>query len=338
MDKLTFKANKLTKSMESLNSFVPLLVQDLSLNGRHGTARAYMSSLRRLTEFTGNKNLLLSDLNPSLLKRYEQHLFKEGCKRNTISLYMRMLRSICNQAQRRGVKGIRSGLFNDVFTGTDSSEKRAVSPVVIRRLREADLSSHPTLEMARDLFLLSFYLRGIPFVDLIRLRKCDINRGILRYRRSKTGRLLTVAVEPCAQEILRKYSHKTSGSPYMLPVICSEGYSGYREYQNALRRYNLHLHKLSELLKLKTNLTSYVARHSWATAAYHEGIPVAVISESLGHASEKVTYTYLASFDNRTLKRANRKIIALIFAKKESEMKSLSYPRKFSNMNFKAYD
>lgn len=306
------KTNKRAMPMESLNTFVSLLVEDLALAGRHGTAHSYRSSMKRLFRFAGNSQLPFSALTPCLLKHYEQYLLGEGCKRNTVSLYLRMLRSICNQAVRRGVASIPPGLFDEVFTGTDSSEKRAVSPSIIRRLHDVDLSACPALEVSRDFFLLSFYLRGIPFVDLVRLRKSDICKGVLRYRRSKTDHLLTVSIEPCAQAILKKYASRVKDSPYLLPVITKEGAAGYRQYQSALRRYNHHLERLSSMLGVRVKLTSYVARHSWATAAYHQGIPVSIISESLGHASEKVTYTYLASFDNRTLNRANRKVIALV--------------------------
>lgn len=332
------KPNKQKKQMRALTAFVSSLIEELEISDRHGTARAYRSSLNRLLEFTGNYRLAFSDLNPGLLKCYEQFLLTDGCKRNTVSLYMRMLRSVCNQAASRGITRIPAGLFNEVFTGTDSSEKRAVSPAVIRKLRELDLTANAALETARDLFLLSFYLRGIPFVDLIRLRKSDLNRGMLRYRRSKTGRLLAVAVEPCAQEILRKYAAKAAGSMYLLPILNKEGKGGYRQYQNALRRYNLHLHRLSALLGLKTHLTSYVARHSWATAAYRQGIPVAVISESLGHSSEKVTYTYLASFDNRTLSRANRKIIDLIVPGRNTQSQANYFKKSACNFQKSDYD
>ena len=330
------QTNKLKNTMKSLDVFVLLLAQKLELSGRHGTARAYMSSLRRLQNYAGKETVFFADLTPHFIKCYEQHLLTDGCKRNTVSLYMRMLRSVCNQAEQRQVAQVSAGLFNEVFTGTDTSEKRAVTPSVIRRLREIDLRGNTTLETTRDLFLLSFYLRGIPFVDLIRLRKSDLSRGMLRYRRSKTGRLLTVAVEPCAQEILRKYG--TTNSAYLLPVLTKEGKGGYRQYQNALRRYNLHLQRLSTLLGLKVNLTSYVARHSWATAAYRQGVPVAVISESLGHASEKVTYTYLASFDNRTLKRANQKIIALVFPEKNPQLQAHNFKKSAYDFKKSTYD
>jgi integrase len=296
----------------TFREFTLSLIKDLTLNGRYGTAHAYSCSMNRLLGFASDPNFRFESFTPEFLKHYEQYLLSEGRKRNTVSLYMRMLRTICNQAVRLRIVSLPSGLFDGVFTGTDTSEKRAVAPSCVSLLREADLSRRPQLELARDIFLLSFYLRGIPFVDLIRLRRTDINNGVLRYRRSKTGRLLTVKIEPCARVILKKYSLSASDSLYLFPVIKDDGFPGYRQYQTALRRYNAHLGELSRLLGLKVKLTSYVARHSWATAAYHQGIPVSVISESLGHASEKITYTYLASFDNRTLSKANRKVIGLV--------------------------
>lgn len=296
----------------TFREFTLSLIKDLASSGRYGTAHAYSCSMNRLLNFASNPDLGFDSFTPEFLKRYEQHLISAGRKRNTVSLYMRMLRTICNQAVRLHIASLPAGLFSEVFTGTDTSEKRAVAPSCMSLLREADLSKSPRLEVARDIFLLSFYLRGIPFVDLIRLRGADIDRGVLRYRRSKTGRLLTVKLEPCARAILKKYACNASGSSYLFPVIKSPGFSGYRQYQNALRGYNALLAELSHSLDLKVKLTSYVARHSWATAAYHEGIPVSIISESLGHASEKITYTYLASFDNHILSKANRKVIGLI--------------------------
>lgn len=297
----------------TLETFVAELYAGLVGSGRDSTAHSYKSSVKRFIQFAGNKSITFEEFTPSLLKKYEQHLYAEGCKSNTVSLYMRMLRTICNQAKE--LKGVRIpfNLFAEVFTGSEECRKRAVAPGIIQKLYAFDLSGEsPRLFFSRDMFLLSFYLRGIPFVDLAHLRKSDICKNLLTYRRSKTGRQLIVSLEPCALAIFQKYAFAVKGSPYLLPIITRPGKDEYRQYQSALRLYNFHLHRLSGLLRLKENLTSYVARHSWATAAYHKGIPVSVISESLGHASEKVTYHYLGSFDNRTLKSANRKVIALI--------------------------
>lgn len=297
---------------DSLNTFTEQLILELSDAGRHSTARSYRSAVRKLCAFLGTNDLPFSEITEPMLKRFEDHLFSVGRKDNTVSLYFRMLRSVCNRAEERGLYTFPKGLFNNVFTGTDTSEKRAVLPSIIRKVRDADLSNQPALEMSRDLFLLSFYLRGMPFVDLVHLRPSDFKNGIIRYRRSKTGRPLVVSVEEVAEEIFHKYIPHAHGSPYLLPVLTEEGKTGYRQYQSALRLYNIHLGKLSHLLGLKVPLTSYVARHSWATAAYHDGIPVSVISESLGHSSEKVTYNYLESFDYQSLGKANRQVLSLV--------------------------
>ncbi len=304
--------NKQTTFMNSLFNFTTQLRGRLLSVGRYSTARCYLTSVRQFLKFLEKDDFTLSEITPELLKRFERSLLARKCELNTISMYMRMLRSIYNQAVEEGLAPYAPKLFNDVFTGNDTTEKRAVSPNVISQLKDADLSERPALAMSRDLFLLSFYLRGIPFVDLIRLRKSDLRRNMLHYHRSKTGTQLTVQVEPCARELLLKYASSDKNSPFLLSIITQEGARGYVQYQSALRKYNSHLNKLSLVLQLKVRLTSYVARHSWATAAYHRGISVSVICESLGHSSEKVTYTYLTSFGHKTLGSANRKVIALL--------------------------
>jgi site-specific recombinase XerD len=248
--------------MNTITDFVSMLIEELKQSGRYGTARSYSSSIKRLNTFIGHNKLTFRELTPELLKRYELFLYQEGCKRNTVSLYMRMLRSISNQATRRGKASPQLGLFDDVFTGTDSSEKRATTPLIIGRLQDLDLDNASSLAFARDMFLLSFFLRGIPFVDLTYLRKSDVKMGVLRYRRSKTKRLLTVAIEPCAQVIIRKYEQYTQNSPYLLPIINPALPDKYKQYQSALRLYNKRLTPLSNLLGLKIRLTSYIARHS----------------------------------------------------------------------------
>lgn len=329
MEKEFTPQNKQTAFMNTFLSFINVLIKQLNSVGCYSTARSYRTSIRQLLRFMEVDDIFFSDLTPDLLKRFEQHLFSCRCSRNTVSMYMRMLRSVYNQAVEIGLAPPYPKLFADVFTGNDTTEKRAVSPEVIRRLKEADLSDSPQLEMSRDLFLLSFYLRGIPFVDLARLRKTDLRGGVIRYRRSKTGTLLTVKVEACAQELISRYASRSRHSPFLLRILSREGEAGYMEYQSALRKYNLHLGKISKRLGLNVKLTSYVARHSWATAAYRQGIPVSVICESLGHSSEKVTYTYLASFSNKTLSMANLKVLSLIVSPSRSAKEERRKDRRY---------
>lgn len=311
--------SKKNKKME-IEKFIKSLARKAKLGGRYSTANTYLYTLHSFQKFAGKASLTFEEITPESIKEYEQYLILNGKRYNTISLYMRMLRSICNQASEQNIASLNTReLFENVFIGNEPTAKRAISPVLISRLLEADFSKNSRLDFARDLFLLSFYLRGIPFVDLVHLRKTDVQGNMLVYFRQKTGQQLTVIIENCAKVILRKYASLCKESVYLLPVISAAGEEGHKQYRSALRVYNKRLNQISGILKLKTPLTSYVARHSWATTALQKGVPVSVISAGMGHASEKVTYIYLASFDNKTLSNANKKVIAAVRFKKEEE-------------------
>ena len=280
--------------MTTIYTFAQSAIEEARSAGRYGTANLYSGAINSFRNFTGDIPLTFKEVTAGMIKKYEESLLQKGRRHNTISTYMRMLRSIFNQAYQQGVPDTipADELFRFVFTGYEPTAKR-------------------------DLFLLSFYLRGIPFVDLAHLRKSDMKHNTIYYYRRKTRQQLSVYLEPYAAEILRRYTDKHSPSPYLLPILSSVGPEGYRQYKSALRLYNQHLHRLSKMLRLSVPLTSYVARHSWATTAKEEGVAIAMISEGLGHSSEKVTHVYLASFNNNAMSKANRKVISTIHAKKK---------------------
>ena len=149
------------------------------------------------------------------------------------------------------------------------------------------------------------------FVDMAFLRKSDISGSTIAYSRKKTGQRLCVRIEPCTSFILKKYSRKCKSSSYIFPVIHTDDRNeAYRQYQTALGYYNRKLKRLSCLLKLETPISSYTARHTWATTARNRNTPLAVISSSMGHTSEKTTSIYLAALDESVIDRANRNILA----------------------------
>ena len=306
-----------------LNKFMSSVVTELEMNGQYGTAHVCGSVLRSVMAF-GGEGLPVSGITPLWLKAYEGYLLHKGGKGlawNTVSTYMRMLRSISHQAAEQGIPFTHSidDLFAYVFTGYEPTAKRAISPLLIRRLVNLDLEKKPALRFSRDMFLLSFYLRGIPFVDLVHLRKTDVKHNTIYYYRHKTRQQLSVHIESYAAQIINRYKNEAASSPYLLPILSLTGEDGYRQYKSALRLYNQHLHTLSKMLRLSIPLTSYVARHSWATTAKDEGVAISVISESLGHTSEKVTHVYLASFDNNAMSKANKKVIATIHPNKKKK-------------------
>ncbi len=128
-----------------------------------------------------------------------------------------------------------------------------------------DLSFAPDMAYARDLFLFSFYTRGMSFVDMAYLKKRDLQGGVLTYRRQKTGQRLFIKWERPMQEIVAKYD--IPGSPYLLPIIRDTQREERRQYQNAGHFVNRRLKRIGEQLGLAIPLTSYVARHAWASSA-----------------------------------------------------------------------
>lgn len=225
---------------------------------------------------------------------------------NTISFYMRNLRAVYNCAVMKGLSE-QSRPFKDVYTGIDKTVKRAIPLEVIKKIKELDLSSSPTLDFARDMFLFSFYTRGMSFIDMAYLRKSDLKNGILSYRRKKTGQKLYIKWEACMQGIVEKHASKSM--EYLLPIISDSSSRRRKQYENALRLVNHKLKQIAEILCLSVPLTTYVARHSWASIAKTKNIPLAVISEGMGHDSETTTQIYLASLDTSIIDRANELIL-----------------------------
>lgn len=296
-----------------IENFILPLIDQANQRGHYSKASAYLSTLHCYQRYIQNPSSDFEEFTPQRMKEFEDHMHRIGLKKNTISLYFRMLRSICNQAVKQGVVHLNTpDLFSDVFTGNQETAKRAVHPEVIRRIKNADLSNCPQLSISRDYFLLSFYLQGISFVDLAYLKKLDLTGAFLAYSRKKTNKKLYIMIEDCAAKIINKMAKKCKDSIFLLPIITEMGERGYVQYRSALRLYNNHLEQLSERLHLDVKLTSYVSRHTWATTAKNTHIPVSVISTSMGHSSEKVTYTYLKSFDEKKLSDANKKVIAAI--------------------------
>lgn len=299
----------------TLITFACQVAKEMRNRGQYSAAKTCFSALKGLLNIANNENLVFADLTPALLKSYEHHLLSNERSRNTVSLYMRTLKNICNRAVCEGTGKTSEDLFKGVFTGSDPVAHRAVAPEVIRKISEAKLEGKDTrLAFARALFMLSLYLRGIPFIDLAHLRKCDMKDGVITYRRSKTRRLTYIRLEPCATEIIEQYTPLAKETPYLLPIIHRQGTvdEERRQYESALRLYNKHLGQLSEKLKLGIHLTSYVPRHSWATIAHDIGVDVADISAALCHSSEKMTRNYLQSFTPDRLADVNRQVLQVI--------------------------
>ena len=274
--------------------------------GKFSASEKLQAALNSFILFHGEEELLFGEIDVPLMEAYEAFLKNRGICMNTISFYMRVLRSVYNKAVMQGMS-VQQYPFQTVYTGIGKTVKRAVSLTVIRQIRNLDLSLCPALDFARDMFLFSFYTRGMSFVDMSFLKKKDLRDGFLIYRRQKTNQQLIVKWENPMQEIVDKYD--TGDSPFLLPIIKNLHQDARRQYKNAEHLVNNKLKLIGKKIGLNIPLTTYVARHGWASIAYGACIPTATISEALGHDSEKTTRIYLASLDTSAVDRANSQIL-----------------------------
>lgn len=300
------------KKAGDLKLFMDSLIENRRKEQRIGTAHVYQSTLNRIMRFIDKPTMSFNELTPEWLKRFENRLMNDQLKLNSISTYMRALQSVYNQAVEQKQACYLPGLFKNVYKGTQADTDRSLPESVIRKIAETPSQELKALAPARDLFLLLFYLRGIPFVDLAYLRKCDLKGNTITYRRRKTGRPLLVRVEAEAMQIILRYMQNDSDSPYLLPIIASAGKDEYLQYQSALRCFNQQLTLLSVRLGLHTHLSSYCARHTWATVANFRKYDKKLISNAMGHSSIKVTETYFKAFDDDEIGRMNRGIISYV--------------------------
>lgn len=290
----------------SVFNFMESIIVKLKQNGKVRTSETYTAALNSFKKFRKNEDIMLDSLNSEIMEAYEAWHKQRGVAPNTISFYTRILRAAYNRAVEDNIIENRNP-FRHVYTGVDKTVKRALSLSDIKKIKALDLSLIPELDFARDMFMMSFMLRGMSFIDMAYLRKTDLTNGYVTYRRRKTGQQLIIEWTEEMQIVLNKYPENTSD--YLLPIIKSPGLSERSTYRNVGYNINHNLKRIAEKVGVTIPLTLYVARHSWASAAKAKGVPVSVISDGMGHDSEATTQIYLASLDTSLVDKANALIL-----------------------------
>ncbi|WP_347296752.1 site-specific integrase [uncultured Bacteroides sp.] len=290
----------------SLFNFMESMIVTLKQRNQLRTAETYKAALNSFKKFRINEDVMLDTITSDMMLSYESHLKHRGNTPNTISFYMRILRAVYNNAVDNEVIENRNP-FRKVFTGAEKTIKRALNLTTIKKIKNLDLSLSPKTDFARDMFMMSFYLRGMSFIDMAYLRKTDLENGHMTYRRRKTGQQLTIEWTKEMQMILDKYPENPTR--YLLPIITKEEGNQRRHARNVNESINHHLKKVAEKVGVLSPLTMYCARHSWASAAKAKGIPLSVISEGMGHDSEATTQIYLASLETSVVDKANALIL-----------------------------
>lgn len=315
---------------DDLRLYMPEVIGMLKREGKFPAMHVYACTLRSYEKFCAEErypknttaSLSMQEIfTPERLKEYEDWLAGQQSSPNTISTYMRTLQAVYNRWMSPGIEGYNPVLFKDVYTKVESRTKRALTAEQMEQLRNTDFSVL-TLRQQQVLtyFLLMFMLRGMPFIDLAHLLKSDLRNRRITYRRHKTGKLMVVDVPPDAMRLLQKYRDKTD-SEYLFPLLHGGLFmeEHHHRYQETLRHFNRELARLMKQLLPGVSVSSYTARHTWATLAYHSGVPVGLISQSLGHSSIRVTMTYLKPFDAEVIDRINRQVISLVKKSKKKK-------------------
>lgn len=305
------------------------IFEQLRNDKKFSALHVYQCVLRSFLRFMDGKegtSFTLDELfHPGTLKEYETWLRINGSSWNTVSTYIRTLRAVYNRLVRKGVLVFNPQLFENVYTGVMSLAKRSLEPEAMQAMLAADIRLIPAeVQCTYAYFLLTFLLRGMPFIDLVHLQKGDVKGDFISYCRHKTGKQITVRISRYARELFEKFRDRNPTSPYLFPVLSIETKDGnlngkyltdeelYFYYQRALRRFNHQLSIVGKLLLPGIPISSYTSRHTWATLVYHRGVHVGIISEALGHSSGKVTETYLKPFKNQRIDEINDELIAAL--------------------------
>jgi integrase/recombinase XerD len=285
-------------------------IDELTSANRIGTARSYKGVVAVLKTFTNNKDLSFNDVNYMFLKKFENSHLGKGNSYNGLSVYFRAIRAVFNKAIKEGLVDKDCYPFADYKIKSVPTEKRALDITLLQAIINKELENDDICFNARNYFVASYMMYGMNFTDMAFLKKANIIDGRIQYRRRKTSKLYDIKITLNLNKILQYYISLDEASPYVFPIIKRDSATHQdKDIQWARKRYNSKLKKLAEKCDIEQNLTSYVSRHSFATQAMLQQIPLNAISSMLGHSSLKTTEIYLKSLPSNVLDDYNAKIL-----------------------------
>ena len=283
--------------------------------GKIGNAAAYRYTLSSVKSYTGKDRLPFTDITYDFLEEFQASFLNKGTKQNTISYYLRTIRTIFNKAIKAKVTDKNAYPFDGFSVKYESTPKRAVTKETILQIEKLELPVGSPAWHNRNYFMLSFYLIGMSFVDLCHLKPADIQDGRVMYKRKKTGKIYNIKLTEKATVILDYYRDHPHHSPYILPII-PERAIGDKEKEwywaaEGFKYCNKYLRKIAVQCGITDKITTYVARHSWATIARSLGYSKDIIAEALGHEyGNKVTGIYLDYYSNEVIDEVNERVIS----------------------------
>jgi integrase/recombinase XerD len=289
-------------------------INDLTQAGRIGNAKAYNETKKSFFKFSQNKQMLFKDITPPLLDKYETYLRANKNEDGGISVKMRQLRAVYNDAIRNELVDNKHYPFKayKISKLKKSNNKRALMRSEIKLIEELNENKYPHLVEAKKLFVFSYYSRGMNFHDIMKLRWSNIEGDKIVYIRSKTKGKFAVKILKPVEEILSYYKSLQKSTDYIFPILLKEGLTP-TQIDNRktakLKKFNKDLKDIAQAVGINKPITSYVARHSFATNLKEKGISTDIISQSMGHRDVGITTVYLKDFDNDIIDDANEKLL-----------------------------
>lgn len=320
------KATSRKSQVSDLSEIMSSIIEELKQTGKYPAVRTYTATLNSFTQFAGGKGVKMPVKKIFIyarLKEYQDWLLQKGLSWNSISTYMRTLRAVFNRLFPHNCKQYDPTLFKGLHTKISSYTKRSLTKAQMHKLLTTNSDELPKeLQDTLSYLILMFFFRGMPFIDLIHLRKQDMKGNIIVYCRHKTNKPITVHIPKRVMLLIKKCQSTEPDSLYLFPFLnkkYANRHSLYNNYLNALHTFNKQLKKLTAILLPGIKISSYTIRHTWATLAFHAGASIGIISKALGHSSIRVTETYLKPFENEIIDDMNYKLITSIIKCKKNK-------------------
>lgn len=303
------------QNTRKIMQFFDEIIDEKKKSGKISNAKAYADTKRSFMNFAG-KDITFSKLSPELMEKYEVFLRSRNNHNGGIAFKMRYLRALCNTAMKRKIMTRKYYPFEDykIAKLKQDNNKKALTVDDFRKFRDVDLSSRPDLVDSHHYFMFSIYARGMNFVDEMKLQWTDIQNERISYKRSKTRHSFNIEINEKMAEILDYYRSKRTDSQYVFPILLKNDLTPTQiadRKQKVLLRYNRQLKEIAALANIDVPITSYVARHSFATLLKFSGTSVEKISEMMGHSNVEITNSYLKDFGNEVLDQEVNKLLNL---------------------------
>ncbi|NDW18277.1 site-specific integrase [Dysgonomonas sp. 216] len=313
---LDAKTNKII--YKTVSEFYIEYIDYLKSIGKIGTAKNYRDSFNSLKRFTNNKlDIYFNEITLQWLNKYEKWLRDSQCKETSISVFFRTLRSVFNKAIANKNAKAESYPFKEfkISKFDTTTEKRAIPKESNKQIMNVDLdSNNKYMQLSKDLYVFSYLCGGINFTDIANLQHSNISEGKLSYIRQKTGKKITIPIGTEAIQIVNSYLKEgVCSDDYIFPILDKTIHITELQKYNRKHKVLEHINKCLKIISAKAginaNLTTYVARHSFASVLKCSGVNIALISETLGHSDLKTTQIYLDSFENSQIDEAMKNLL-----------------------------